>query len=86
MEILDKKEQRSKRITKYILIAVSVFFAVTMLIIPLAAVIVNSLREGVSFYFKALSTKYVLSALIVTLSRLICSQNFRSRERTCFQR
>ena len=38
-----------------------------MLIIPLAAVIVNSLREGVSFYFKALSTKYVLSALIVTL-------------------
>ena len=67
MEILDKKEQRSKRITKYILIAVSVFFAVTMLIIPLAAVIVNSLREGVSFYFKALSTKYVLSALIVTL-------------------
>ena len=67
METLDKKEQRSKRITKYILIAVSVFFAVTMLIIPLAAVIVNSLREGVSFYFKALSTKYVLSALIVTL-------------------
>ncbi len=67
MEILDKKERRSKRITKYILIAVSVFFAVTMLIIPLAAVIVNSLREGVSFYFKALSTKYVLSALIVTL-------------------
>ena len=67
MEILDKKEQRSKRITKYILIAVSVFFAVTMLIIPLAAVIVNSLREGVSFYFKALSTNYVLSALIVTL-------------------
>ncbi len=67
MEILDKKEQRSKRITKYILIAVSVFFAVTMLIIPLAAVIVNSLREGVSFYFKALSMKYVLSALIVTL-------------------
>ena len=67
MEILDKKERRSKRITKYVLIAVSVFFAVTMLIIPLAAVIVNSLREGVSFYFKALSTKYVLSALIVTL-------------------
>ena len=67
MGILDKKERRSKRITKYVLIAVSVFFAVTMLIIPLAAVIVNSLREGVSFYFKALSTKYVLSALIVTL-------------------
>ena len=67
MEILDKKVRRSKRITKYVLIAVSVFFAVTMLIIPLAAVIVNSLREGAAFYFKALSTKYVLSALGVTL-------------------
>ena len=67
MEILDKKEQRSKRITKYTLIAVSVFFAVTMLIIPLAAVVVNSLREGASFYFQALSTKYVVSALGVTL-------------------
>ena len=67
MGILDKKERRSKRITKYVLIAVSVFFAVTMLIIPLAAVIVNSLREGAAFYLKALSTKYVLSALGVTL-------------------
>lgn len=67
MEILDKKEQRSKRITKYVLIAVSIFFAVTMLIIPLAAVIVNSFREGAAFYFEALSTKYVLSALGVTL-------------------
>ena len=38
-----------------------------MLIIPLAAVIVNSFREGAAFYFEALSTKYVLSALGVTL-------------------
>ena len=67
MEILDKKEQLSKRITKYILIALSIFFSVTMLIIPLAAVVVNSFREGAAFYLKALSTKYVLSALGVTL-------------------
>ena len=38
-----------------------------MLIIPLAAVVVNSFREGAAFYLKALSTKYVLSALGVTL-------------------
>lgn len=67
MEILDKKEQRSKRVTKYILIAVSVFFVFVMLVLPLAAVIVNSFREGAAFYFEALSTKYVLSALGVTL-------------------
>ncbi|MEE3450303.1 MAG: sulfate ABC transporter permease subunit [Acutalibacteraceae bacterium] len=67
MEILEKKEQISKRITKYILIALSIFFSVTMLIIPLAAVVVNSFREGAAFYLKALSTKYVLSALGVTL-------------------
>ena len=67
MEILEKKEQISKRITKYILIALSIFFSVTLLIIPLAAVVVNSFREGAAFYLKALSTKYVLSALGVTL-------------------
>ena len=66
MEILDKKQVRSKRRTKVILISVSVIFIVLMLILPLASVIINSLREGIEFYFQSLSTKYVLSALGVT--------------------
>ncbi|MBQ9674197.1 MAG: sulfate ABC transporter permease [Ruminococcus sp.] len=66
MEIFDQKEARSRKITKYILIGLSVLFIAVMLILPLASVIVNSLREGVDYYFKALSTDYVTSALVVT--------------------
>lgn len=67
MEILDKKELKSKKTTKYVLITVSIIFIVLMLVIPLASVIINSLREGLAFYLSALSTKYVLSALGVTI-------------------
>ena len=52
---------------KYILIAVSILFVLLMLVIPLISVIVNSLRKGIPFYLKALSTRYVLSSLKVTL-------------------
>lgn len=38
-----------------------------MLIFPLFSVIINALKKGFSFYFSALSTEYVLSALKVTL-------------------
>lgn len=53
--------------TEMALIAVSMVFIVVMLIIPLISVIVNSLREGLSFYAAALTTDYVISALQITL-------------------
>ncbi len=62
-----EKDERGRKVTKYVLIAVSLIFAAFMLVLPLAAVIVNSLREGWSFYFNALSTQYVRSALGVTI-------------------
>ena len=37
-----------------------------MLIIPLVSVIVNSLKEGIGFYIRSISTEYVRSALGVT--------------------
>ncbi len=52
---------------KYILIAVSVLFVLVMLIFPLGAVIGNSLKNGLAYYVSAISTKYVASALRVTL-------------------
>ncbi len=57
--------KRSK--TEIALIAIGVLFIVVMLIFPLVSVIVNSLAEGIDFYFDALSTDYVISALGVTL-------------------
>ena len=62
-----EKDERGRKITKYVLITISVLFILIMLVLPLVSVIVNSLKEGFAFYFKALSTQYVLSALGVTL-------------------
>ena len=67
MEILDEKELKAKKRTKYILIAVSVIFIVFLLVLPLISIVVNSLKKGLDFYFSALSTEYVLSSLGVTL-------------------
>lgn len=60
-------EQSSKKITKYILIAISVLFIGIMLVLPLCLIIVNSLGEGIKFYLQSISTEYVRSALLVTL-------------------
>ena len=60
-------EQSSKKITKYILIAVSVLFIGIMLVLPLCSIIVNSLGEDIKFYLQSISTEYVRSALLVTL-------------------
>lgn len=57
--------KRSK--TEIALIAISVVFVVVMLIIPLLSVVYNSLAEGFGFYVKALTTKFVLSALGLTV-------------------
>lgn len=55
-----------EKLTRALLIAVSVLFLFFMLVLPLLSVIVNSLKEGISFYFEALGTEYVISALKVT--------------------
>ncbi len=57
--------KRSK--TEVALIAIGTLFIVVMLIFPLISVIVNSLAEGIDFYFESLATDYVISALCITL-------------------
>ena len=49
MEILDEKELKAKKRTKYILIAVSVIFIVFLLVLPLISIVVNSLKKGLDF-------------------------------------
>jgi sulfate transport system permease protein len=56
-----------KKITKIILITISVLFVALMLVLPLVSIIVNSLKEGIDFYLESISTEYVVSALLVTL-------------------
>ncbi|MBQ4463596.1 MAG: sulfate ABC transporter permease, partial [Eubacterium sp.] len=50
-----------------ILTVISVLFILLMLVAPLISVLANSLSKGLGFYFGSLSTKYVISALGVTL-------------------
>lgn len=62
-----EKLERGKRITKHILITITVLFIVLMLVIPLFSVIASALKEGFAFYVEAITTEYVRSALLVTL-------------------
>jgi len=50
-----------------ILTIISIVFVLLMLVLPLVSVLANSLSKGVGFYFKSMSTKFVFSALGVTL-------------------
>ena len=65
---------------KYVLITISVVFVGVMLVLPLIAIIVNSLQRGWEFYIKSLTSRYVLSALkvtaIATISALIINTFF----------
>jgi sulfate transport system permease protein len=59
--------QRENKITKYILIVVSLLFVFFMLVLPLVCVVTSSLKEGLGFYLESLRSEYVISALKVTL-------------------
>lgn len=61
------KKKKNRTGTEIVLILIGVLFIVTMLVLPLLSVIVNSLKEGIGFYIQSLSSEYVVSALGVTL-------------------
>ena len=61
--VMDKKNN----IIKYVLIGVSILFVGIMLVLPLIAIITNSLQKGWTFYIRSLTDKYVLSALKITV-------------------
>ena len=71
---------KKNNIIKYVLIGISILFVGIMLVLPLIAIIVNSLQKGWAFYIRSLTDKYVLSALkitvIATMSALIINTFF----------
>lgn len=62
-----QKMEKSKKRTKICLITITVAFLVLMLVVPLVSVLASSLREGIGFYIRAVTTEYVRSALKVTI-------------------
>lgn len=65
--------KRESKGVKYILITISVLFLFVMLVLPLIAIIYYSLKEGLETYTSALTAKYTLSALGVTLTAVLCA-------------
>ena len=58
---------KESRLMEYLLITLGVLFVLVMLVLPLMTVLVSSFQQGIAFYVKAVTTKYVLSALGLTL-------------------
>ena len=63
---MEKQKSKKRSKTEIALITAGILFIGCMLVLPLVSVIVNSLKEGVAFYFESLSSDYVISALGVT--------------------
>lgn len=64
---MSKENREESKVTKYILITISLVFVLLMLVLPLVSVIMNSMKEGLVFYFQSLGDEFVLSSLRVTL-------------------
>ena len=62
---MNEKEKKSAAV--YVLTVIALLFFIVMLVMPLFAVIYRSLKDGVSLYLSAISAKYTLSALKVTI-------------------
>ena len=66
-KVIEPPKYDSGNAVKYILIGLCTLFLLVMLILPLVVVITNALREGWSAYKNAVSDKYTIKALQITL-------------------
>ncbi|OOM76408.1 sulfate ABC transporter permease subunit CysW [Clostridium sp. BL-8] len=63
----DLQENKKTNATKIILITISILFIVVMLIIPLAVLVLNALKDGFEAYKDAIFDEYTLKALYLTV-------------------
>ncbi|EHI97178.1 sulfate ABC transporter, inner membrane subunit CysW [Clostridium sp. DL-VIII] len=61
------QKNKKTNATKIILITISILFIVVMLIIPLAVLVLNSLKDGFEAYKDAIFDEYTLKALYLTV-------------------
>lgn len=62
-----KKQERRQQIVKIVLIAISVCFLGIMLALPLLVVVTESLKKGWDYYINAVTDKYTVRAVMLTL-------------------
>jgi sulfate transport system permease protein len=66
------RENESK-IVKWFLIALCIVFAFLFLVLPLYVVVVESLRSGWATYKEAVTDKYTVHAILLTLEATVCA-------------
>jgi sulfate transport system permease protein len=67
---MQKKDTGSK-LTKYFLIGICVVFAFLFLVLPLFVVITEALKSGWETYIEAVTDKYTVSAVLLTLEATV---------------
>ena len=67
------EETVGSKVVKWVLIGVSVLFLVLMLLLPLVTVISEALRDGWKTYQAAVTDKYTVKAILLTLEATVCA-------------
>ena len=67
------EETIGSKVVKWILIGISILFLVLMLLLPLITVISEALRDGWKTYQAAVTDKYTVKAILLTLEATACA-------------
>ena len=74
---MDNNEKTSEKITKWLLVGISVLFLAVMLLLPLITVITEALRSGWKVYAAAVTDEYTIKALLLTVKATLDRKSTR---------
>lgn len=66
-------QNKQSGFVKWLLITISVLFLFVMLVLPLLVVITQAFKSGVAAYLKAVTDKYTVRALLLTLEATLAA-------------
>lgn len=72
-KVIEPHRNESGRAVRYILIGISALFLMVMLVLPLIVVVVKALSDGWQAYAEAVSDRYTVKALELTLFATVCA-------------
>lgn len=72
-KVIEPHREESGRGVRYLLIGISVLFLFVMLILPLIVVVARALGDGWQAYTEAVSDRYTVKALELTLFATVCA-------------
>ncbi len=75
---MDNNEKTSEKITKCLLVGISVLFLAVMLLLPLITVITEALRSGWKVYAAAVTDEYTIKALLLTVKATLFAVGFNT--------